>query len=199
MSHKDESALITEIKIQDECVNITYPQVRLKNKTVQDKINEVIKEEVYKQIPPEGCEAYGEIFAKYEVPSNKKAVLSINLQFYTIRKLAANGINRQKSINVDLETGKFYELYEQFKPGSNYKIFLNKMIKEQIKEQDLHLIKEFVSITDDEDYYLTKNSLVIYFQELEYTIHAEGIPEFVIPYRIIRNLISDDSLIARFI
>jgi len=196
----DIVAKITENKIENRCTNITYPQVEgLKNKTVQDKINEVIRKEVNYQIPPEGCSEFAEIFGKYEVALNEKGILSINLQFYTIRHHAANGLNVQKSINVDLESGKVYQLYELFKRNSNYRTFLNKMIKEQIKEQNLHLIKEFKGISDYEDFYLTENALVIYFQELEYTIHAEGIPEFVIPYLKIRNLISDESPIARFI
>lgn len=42
-----------------------------------------------------------------------------------------------------------------------------------------------------------KNSLVIYFQELEYTIHAEGIPQFTIPYSRIKNLIDVDGPISK--
>ncbi len=76
---------------------------------------------------------------------------------------------------------------------------INKMIEQQIKEKDLHFIKEFNGITEFEDYYLTDNALVIYFQELEYTIHAEGIPEFIIPYAKIRNLIDENGPIRQLI
>lgn len=193
-------AQIIDRKIENQCTDITYPQVYgLKNKEVENLINDLIKEQVDKQIPREGCDVYADIFGKYEVNLNKKGILSINLQFYTIRKQAANGLNVQKSINVDLSTGKNYQLYELFRRNSNYRMTINKMIQEQIKEKDLHLIKEFNGITDFEDYYLTDNALVIYFQELEYTIHAEGIPEFIIPYAQIRNLIDKDGLLGYLI
>jgi len=193
-------AQIRDRKIENECTDITYPQVYgLKDKEVEDQINDLIRKQVDRQIPREGCAVYANIFGQYEVKLNKKAVLSISLKFYTIRKQAANGQNVQRSINVDLSTGKNYLLYELFKRKSNYRLTINKMIQEQIKEKNLHLIKEFKGITDDEDYYLTDKALVIYFQELEYTIHAEGIPEFIIPYAKIRNLVDEDGLIGRLI
>lgn len=196
----NNQAQIAEHKIDDQCINITYPQVyRLKDKTVESKINELILELVHRQIPSEGCNTYAEIYGNYEVKLNEKGILSINLQFYTIRKNAANGLNVQKSINVDLATGRNYQLYELFKRNSNYRLRINKIIARQIQAQNLHLIKDFDGITDFEDYYLTNNALVIYFQELEYTIHAEGIPEFVIPYTRIKNLIAPDGLIGRLV
>lgn len=196
----DTQSQITDQKITNQCTDITYPQISgLKDKEVQNSINELIKEKVDWQIPREGCAVYAEIFGKYEVKLNKKDLLSINLQFYTIRIQAANGLDVQKSVNVDLTTGKNYQLYELFKRGSNYRMTIDRMIEEQIREKNLHLIKDFNGITDFEDYYLTDNALVIYFQELEYTIHAEGIPEFVIPYSRIKNLIDENGPIGRLI
>ena len=199
MPNTDRKAQITEEKIEQDCIDITYPQVVLNNKSIQKEINDLIKRQINFLIPREGCSVYAQIFGKYRVEVNRDGVLSLVIEFYTIRKQAANGLNVQKSITVNLENGKVYELHDLFKRTSNYKIILNKMIQEQIKEQNLHLIKEFQGITDDQDYYLTDNALVIYFQELEYTLHAEGIPEFVIPYTKISNLISYDSPITKLI
>lgn len=193
-------AQIIDRKIENQCIDITYPQVYgLKDKEVENIINDLITKQVNRQIPREGCAVYANIFGKYEVNLNNNGVLSLNLQFYTIRKQAANGLNVQKSINVDLSTGRNYQLYELFRRNSNYRMTINKMIQEQIKNKDLHLIKEFTGITDFEDYYLTNNALVIYFQELEYTIHAEGIPEFTIPYAKIRNLVDEEGLLKNLI
>jgi hypothetical protein len=61
------------------------------------------------------------------------------------------------------------------------------------------LIKEFRGIDDYEEFYLTKDALVIYFQEIEFTPHYIGVPEFSIPYSQIRNLVREDGPIARFI
>lgn len=194
------SVIITEVKMQNQCFDITYPQVQgMQNQNVQKQINALIKQQVNNLIPTAGCEVYATIFGKYQVELNEKGILSLNLQFYIMRPYAANGLNKQRSITVALENAKAYQLYQLFKANSNYRIALNKMIREQIKEKNLHLIKEFRGINDYQDFYLTDQALMIYFQELEYTIHAEGIPEFIIPYFKIRNLINPEGPIARFI
>jgi len=59
------------------------------------------------------------------------------------------------------------------------------------------LIREFKTIDDNEDFYLTGNTLVIYFQEIEFTPHYIGIPEFTIPFKRIKNLINEEGPIAR--
>jgi len=60
-------------------------------------------------------------------------------------------------------------------------------------------LKKFNRISDNEDFYLTDNALVICFQLYEYTPYYVGIPEFVIPYSRIRNLIREDGSIGRIL
>lgn len=195
-----QSATVTENRIETRCTNVKYPQVSgLKNKEAQDRINEYIRMQVFEMIPPEGCDVYQEIMGDYTVEVNKNGVLSIKYQVYTFRIHAANGLTVQKSITANLETGKVYQLHELFKPNSDYRIILTRMIQNQIKERDLPLIRDFTGITDYQSYYLTDNALVIYFQEIEYTPHYVGIPEFPIPYALIRNIISDEGPIARLL
>lgn len=200
MSHKDLSAKISDVQIENECTDVVYPQVSgLRNDAVEDKINRLIEERVAAMIPREGCDVYGDITGNYEVMLNERGILSLKLNVFTIRIHAANGIEEQRSLTVNLETGRLYRLYDLFERNSNYKDVINEIIREQIEERDIPLIKEFTGIDDFEDYYLTKNNLVIYFQELEFTPHFVGIPEFPIPYSQIENLIRKDGPIARFI
>ncbi len=200
MSNKDVTAAITENKIENECTDVSYPQVAgLKNEDVQNNINQLIRKQIIDLIPKEGCEIYNTIKGIYQVELNKNGILSIKFDVYTIRKQAANGLNVQKSITVNLETGKIYQVYDLFRRNSGYRAVITRMIKEQIKERDLPLIKEFKGIGDNESFYLTNNALVIYFQEIEFTPHYVGIPEFTIPFNQIKNLINEDGPIARLI
>ncbi|NLJ76096.1 MAG: DUF3298 and DUF4163 domain-containing protein [Peptococcaceae bacterium] len=200
MFHKDLSTKISEVQIENECTDVVFPQVSgLGNDAVEDKINRLIEERVLAMIPREGCDVYGDINGDYEVMLNERGILSLKFNVFTIRIHAANGIEEQRSLTVNLETGRLYRLYDLFKRNSNYKSVINEIIREQIEERDIPLIKEFAGIDDYEDYYLTKNNLVIYFQELEFTPHFVGIPEFPIPYSQIKNLIRKDGPIARFI
>lgn len=194
MTGINATAEITEEKISNQCTNVAYPQVKgLPDKAVESDINSLIKNTVSGLIPPEGCEIYQEISGSYKVGVNRNGILSIRFTVYTFRKHAANGLDVQKSITVDLKTGKVYQLYELFKNTSDYRIVISRMIQKQIEARELPVLKEFTGITDYEDYYLTENNLVIYFQEITYFPHYAGIQEFSIPYSQIRNLVRSDS------
>ena len=112
---------------------------------------------------------------------NQKGILSVKFNVYTFRWHAANGLDVQKSITVNLETGKVYQLNNLFKPNSGYRRVLTKLIQKQIEEKEIPLLEEIKSIPDNQEFYMTKDALVIYFQEIEYTPHYIGIPEFAIP------------------
>ncbi|MBP7332948.1 MAG: DUF3298 domain-containing protein [Firmicutes bacterium] len=200
MSSKDLTAVITDIQIKNECTDVVYPRVSgLPDDAVEDKINRLIQERVLAMIPKEGCGVYQEIKGVYEVTLNDRGILSLKFNVYSIRIHAANGIDEQRSLTVNLETGKEYRLYDLFKRNSDYKTVISNIIRKQIEERNIPLIKEFSGIDDFENYYLTENALVIYFQEIEFTPHYVGIPEFPIPYSQIKNLIRVDGPIARFI
>ena len=197
MTDTNITAEITEEKISNQCTDVIYPQVTgLPDRAIEGRINSLIKDTVTRQIPPEGCDVYREIYGRYRVGVNRNGILSIILSVYTIRQHAANGLDVQKAITVNLNTGKVYQLHELFKNTSDYRIVISRMIQEQIEERELPLLKEFTGITDYEEYYLTENNLVIYFQEITYFPHSAGIQEFPIPYSQIRNLVRSDSPIG---
>ena len=200
MPEQNLKAIITEEKISNQCTDVSYPHISgIKNKPVEDQINEQIRNLVFSLLPDEGCDVYQTIKGIYKVGVNKHGVLSIRLEVYTFRIHAANGSTVVKSLTTDLATGKTYQLHDLFKLDSDYRIVISNMIQQQIEERELPLIKEFNGITDYENYYLTENNLVIYFQETEYTPHYVGIPEFPIPYSQIRNLINENGPIAKLL
>lgn len=197
---KNLRATINDVQIEDECTDVVYPRVSgLADDEVEDRINRLIQAQVSAMVPDEGCDVYREIKGTYEVMLNEKGILSVKFNVYSIRNQAANGIDEQRSLTVNLETGKEYRLYDLFTRHSNYRSVLTRIIQDQIRERDIPLIEDFDGIDDYEDFYLTKNSLVVYFQEIEFTPHYVGIPEFTIPYSQIKNLVRDDGPIARFI
>jgi len=103
------------------------------------------------------------------------------------------------SVTVDLNTGQVYTLKDLFQQGTDYIMLLNKIIKEQFQENGLPVLNEFKGITVNQDFYLTKRDLVIYFQAYEYTPGYVGIPEFAVPYRIIINYIDEQGPIGRLV
>lgn len=199
MPHKDYKATIVEIQIQNACTNVKYPQVKLNNYLVEARVNDLIKEQIFYLIPGDGCDTYEEIFGKYKVTLNKNSILSVVLNVYTFRWHAANGLDVQKSITANLQNGAAYQFSDLFQAGSDYKQVIDSIIQGQIASQNIPLISPFPGVTANQEYYLTDDTLVVYYQEIQFTPHYVGIPEFSIPYTEIENIIRKDGPIGRLI
>jgi len=201
-----KSAQIVEERIEQNGINIVYPQVTgLPDPEVQERINRAIEDRVQgliaeqRQWPDTSGLKIQEMIGTYKIGVNKNGILSVRLENYMYPEHAAHGTTMVKSVTVDLETGKVYTLGDLFQRGTDFIMILNQMIRQQFKERDLPMINEFRGITVNQDYYLTPKNLVIYFQAYEYTPGYVGIPEFEIPYRKIINYINEDGPIGRLL
>ena len=200
------SAQIVEKRIEQNGINIVYPQVTgLPDPEVQERINRAIEDRVQgliteqRQWPDTSGLNIQEMIGTYKIGVNKNGILSVRLENYMYPEHAAHGTTMVKSVMVDLETGKVYTLGDLFQRGTDFIMILNQMIRQQFKERDLPMINEFRGITVNQDYYLTPKNLVIYFQAYEYTPGYVGIPEFEIPYRKIINYINEEGPIGRLL
>ncbi len=198
------SAQIVEKKIEQNGINVVYPQVTgLSDAEVQERVNRAIEDRVLgliaeqRQWPDANGMKIQEMVGVYKIGVNKNGVLSVRLENYMYPEHAAHGATMVKSVTVDLATGKVYTLGDLFQRGTGYIMVLNQIIRQQFKEKDLPMINEFRGITVNQDYYLTPKNLVIYFQQYEYTPGYVGIPEFEIPYRTIINYINEEGPIGR--
>jgi len=176
MSGNGISAQIVEKRIQQNGINIVYPQVAgLPDEEVRERVNRAIEERVYGLIaeqrvwPDSVGLKIAEMIGTYTVGVNKKGILSVRLENYMFPEQAAHGSTMVKSVTVDLKTGKVYTLKDLFRRGSDYIYVLNRITSQQFKEKDIPMINEFKGITVNQDYYLTRKNLVIYFKAYEYT------------------------------
>ncbi len=196
------SAKIKDVLINKPPVKVTYPRVSgLSNPFTQVTINEKIRSLVYSMINEQlsNFENVVEMLGTYEVELNQKGILSISFENYTYWYHAAHGMTIKRSITLDLCTGETYKFKELFTPGSNYITKLNRIVKEQIAEREILLIEDFESIDRDQEYYLTPNALVIYYQLYRYTPYAYGFLKFEIPYSEINDIINPNGPIAKLI
>lgn len=207
MTSNSITAQIVEKRIVQDGINIVYPQVTgLPDMKVQEQVNRAIEDRVNTLIAEQRVwpDTYGmkilEMTQDYEIKVNKNGILSVWFYNYMYPEHAAHGSNMARSITVDLITGKVYSFRDLFQRGTDYIYVLNQMIRQQFKERDIAMIKEFNGITvNHQDFYLTPKDLVIYFQMYEYTPRPEGIPEFKIPYRTIINYINEEGPIGRLL
>lgn len=174
----------------------------LEDEDLKERINEAIIDEVLYLFKNQVMVAekinFQEIIGFYKVTLNEKGLLSILFSLYTYTG-GAHGYTAYSSLTIDLNTGEIYEFEDLFNPKFYYKGFLDKIIYEKIKEMDVPLIEEYNGITENQQFYLTPESLVIYYQVYEYTPYAYGLFKIEIPYTEIISALGPVSPIQRLI
>lgn len=197
-----QSATISTEYIKNKLIDVEYPRVSgLSNAKVERQINQnirsLVEQMISEQISRGGSKTT--IIAKYKVPLNQKGLLSIKFENYAYTPPAAHGFTIVRSLTFDLNTGVIYGFSDLFNKDSDYKAVLNKIIEKQIEEREIPLLVEFKGVSDDQEYYLTPNSLVIYYQLYELAPYVYGIIEFPISYSEIKNYINPDGPISKLI
>ena len=168
---------------EDEDIKITiqYPQIGgLDDQAVQDGMNSVFKEAAeaayneglknaaeMKELrassgydSPNKCETYFNYHLKY----NQNGLLSVVFLNYQYTG-GAHGLTVQSSHTVSLETGAAYSLEDLFPGDEDYIALINEIVKNKIKDRELYELTPFETIKADQDFYLTGNAAVVYFQQ----------------------------------
>jgi len=128
----------------------------------------------------------GEIYVRGRAYVVNERLVSIVLDFYEYVPSSAHGHEERKSFTVDLKEGKTLKLSQLM----NYK--QRRMVREEvirIINKELHSSKFTPESIEgvkrhplEENFYLTEDSVVIFFEKYEITPGYVGIPEFVIPF-----------------
>lgn len=180
-------------------LQIMYPKVYLKDAKIMAKINSKIMGDIKDfqgSIVNDANQAYKESqkedyftmqpfigMTKFKVHRHVN-VLSITILYYTDTG-GAHGNSFRVPYNYDLRTGDELKLKDLFVPGYNYMPVINQEIKRQIRQQpDLYYHDQyaFKTVKPDQTFYLSPDSLVIYFNPYDIAPFSTGIPEFKIPY-----------------
>lgn len=158
------------------------------NLQIYNLVNKLIVEQGYYQNPQET-----QVNGYFEIKNNQRGVLSLSIINYTYRYHAAHGLTIIKSLTFDIKTGSNYQLYELFKPDSDYNKVLSEIIERQIKERNIPLIEPFEGVKPNQDYYIADKALVIYYQLYELTPYVFGFPQFPISVYEIQDIIREDA------
>ncbi|MCI1945463.1 RsiV family protein [Clostridium luticellarii] len=201
---KTDSVKLNEQKLSPTNFSINYPVISNEKETESiTKINNAIADEVGKLfrsqvLLPEVVD-FHDVLGNYETMLNEKNILSILFSMGTYINHAAHGYTKYSSITANTETGQIYDFSDLFNPKVYYTKVLNELAMQYIKENNIDLISEYKGITEDQQYYLTPENLVLYYQIYEYTPYVYGLFKIEIPYNEITGIISPASPIARLI
>lgn len=169
----------------------TYPMVvNLPGKSLPNKVNSIIREAAFRSIPDfQPGTSIIEAQSGYTTPVNFKGILSLRFQDYYYPEHAAHGVTGVSSVTLNLENGHMYHFNELFRPGSGYQGEINRIIQEQIAARQIPMLQPFEGVGPNQEYYLTPDSLIIYYQPYVYTPGYFGILEFGIAYQQIADII----------
>lgn len=179
---------------------VIYPQVAGLKRRVQSRINTQLQRRVRMLLRRQGLAQSGTyLWGANETRLNNNGVLSLTEDVYAYRQNAAHGLTVRTAATFDMGTGRIYGLSELFKTGVDYITPISQEISRQIMEQNIPLLREFVQIGPNQEYYLTETDLVIYFQTYDYTPYYVGIPAFPIAVESLRDFIDPRSLLYRLL
>lgn len=207
-----ENPTISNFKIYEDGKNYTlkleYPKIEsLENQHVQSKINRVlenfvqgVKDSVLNAAQVMGSydNAPASAYMAYEVKYNENNLLNIVLDTY-IYTGGAHGIPLKGSYTFELDTGEVMQLKDFFEKNTDYISLISDQIKEQLETRDWKdsMLAPFEAIRKDQDFYLTREGLIVYFQVYEYTPYAAGMPEFYISFDSLKSHLKSSISFSR--
>lgn len=128
----------------------------------------------------------GEIYIRGRAYEVNERLVSIVIDFYKYVLTAAHGHEERKSFTVDLDDGSILKLSQllNFEQRQMVREEVIKLINKELHTSKFtpESIESVKSHPLEENFYLTKDSVVIFFAKYEITPGYVGIPEFVIPF-----------------
>ena len=190
---------------------LEIPVIKINNEEINSKVNSKIESDIleFYNTSLKEAENFLEDFdlensnfiadSTYEVKKNTPKVISILVKYYKYSG-GAHGYYEYIPYNINLSSGEFIKLENLFKADVDYKILINKQIKNQIKklgkkEKDIDKIYDFYGINNNQKFYLKDESIVIYFDLYDIAPYAAGVPEFEIQVDPISKHIKDEYIL----
>jgi hypothetical protein len=130
-----------------------------------------------------------EAFVDYFITYNQNCFLSLYFDQYEYAG-GAHGLTVRYSDTWNLPKSKRMELAEFFPHRTHYRDFviqtINKQIENEMSEEGAMYFENYTQLVNENfkinNFYLTKEGLVIYFQQYDIAPYASGLPTFTIPY-----------------
>lgn len=189
----------TEVNLPQIKYHVAYPRISgLKDENTQHKLNVAFMENAVIARTKAEYEAKSTAVnggVDYEVKRNQDGILSIVMKSNT--SYSGSNLSEQNSVTINTVTGRRYLLSDLFVDNADYAATLSGQIKAQIKTNKVKAETSFKKISEDADYYLTADSIVIYFKQGKYFSTSDGIKEFKVPLRTLDGILRPQFIIKK--
>lgn len=180
---------------------VYYPQVEgMGDKAAEGRVNARLKElSGVKPVNPTQQLEHS-YTGDFQVVFFRRKLLELLLDSYDYPFGAAHGMPGQVYARIDLDSGRFYELKDLFKPGSDYVKRISGIIGDQIRnnpEYSYVWLDSYKGIAADQLFYVTGDDLHILFTPYEIAPYAAGFPEFIIPFAELEDILDKNGAFWR--
>jgi hypothetical protein len=136
----------------------------------------------------------GKVSYKVELNNDKHLSITISEMQYAYR--AAHPMTYLRAFTFDSQTGAVLTLSDLFRPDSDYRATLNQLMVAQIAQREIAIFpfRPFTGIKDSQEFYLTTDALVVYYQLYEFTPYAYGFLKFALPYKDLADILKPEFL-----
>lgn len=175
------------------------PQIETMNRQVKQYTDQIIAQYESEVRKMEGAEpSFYRVAADYEIVTDNDRMFSLRMN---TEMTMADTNNCIKIYHIDKENGSFVKLKDLFRKDSAYIAVISENIKMQMKErmeedpsQHYWLDEEegwnFENISENVNFYVNKEGkLTIVFDKYEVAPGAMGVVEFVIPTKVLKDIV----------
>ncbi len=197
----DLSSNIRNVSIAPSSFKVDYPIIEgLQNENIQSNINGSIIEKLNSMFNsavflPEQTN-FNEIVSSYILSLQRNGLISILFYLYT-NTMGGNENTVYSSLIIDANTGQEYDLEDLFNPSSNFRERLSQLAVQRARAENIPFTENFEGNIENQQFYLTPDALVLFYQPGEYTPASYGLFEIAIPYSDIKDLFSQANPISR--
>lgn len=138
---------------------------------------------------------FGNLSGGYRVHVETPGLISVTMEYSGFQMPMAHPMHLRASVTANPATGQVYELADLF-VDEQYVEVLSDPVARCIAEQGLVPLVPFAGISPEQEFYLTEESLVLYYQLYELAPYAWGFPEFEIPLASLREIARPDGPIG---
>ncbi|HEX2938246.1 MAG TPA: DUF3298 domain-containing protein [Ruminiclostridium sp.] len=179
---------------------VSYPHIDgISNLSRQERLNVALKESAKTVETKARYDAkFGNVNADVDfiVTRNNNSIMSL-----VVKGKISSGKSEslsQTGLTIDTVTGRRYLLADLFIDNADYVETLSNQIKTQIARSglDKRQVKEFKRISENEDFYLTSDSVIVFFEQGEYFSSDCAVREFAIPLETLAGILKPQVRLA---
>lgn len=140
------------------------------------------------------------IFTKYRIEYNRNGLFSLRMELYDIHEYEGKENARLETVYMtyDVEAGRLCTLGDLFdQEDDRWRGIMPDIITAQAEARGITLLCDVMPVTDNQQFFITGDEVVLVYELYEIATYAAGEPEFALPISQLSAFIPEGSPLSR--